>query len=1007
MTVMIQTVDKRLIYALTIEERAKETSYVHEPTAWETWQSRKSLLKQADVEFMLNHYKDEQSFKKGIQPVAEHDVESMLLKVERSEWYKLFNEVFATYEENERPATYDYTYAIRFFLQYMKRFLKEELDTSTHYKFHIDAVVSIVQGYSEELIGFMSRTFAHDIQVMKETHGLIGETGESRFADYMQRRFENVEKAKEFFYDYPALLRLIAVKTIFFKHNISEFIKRLNDNAYEITEKLGHSSRTIQRIGLSAGDSHNQGKSVMIVYFSEHELLVYKPKDLQYTKKLETFFNFLNETLGTDFYSVQRIIREDYAFEKFIERQPCESEEDLRGFYRRYGELIGLAYILRGTDFHYENIIAYGNRPVLIDVETFLQQHVPLEFGKSAHVTAKERQLDSVVLTGLVPFHILADRSENKQQGINISGLSYGTQKAPFKILKLNNHSTDEMKFEYMEHYISGKNNTPLLNGEEVPYEAYREDILVGFENFMKKCITHRHVIIEQVQMLFVDSRVRNVVRPTQRYVDLLQFSYHPTCMQNMIEREKVLHNLFAYPYRDKRIAIFELQEMLEGDVPQFFNRTSQRHLLNNNDIEIKEIYKESIVDQIVTSLMHLAPKQIEEQRLQMEMAMGIYNHTEHVPEQSNAVIQKDVLVVVKEAARKLLKEAVYDEKTHSMTWIDILCKTDWKYEAMNNQLYDGLPGMYAFFSALQATDKQRDIDYVDVKKRILNTMLVIPSVPKASAFYGNGALIYPLLLDAQLNNNEEALSLACQIANQVMTFEVEKSNDWLTGQTSLIAVFKQLADVTKNPTYNNYALTLSKQLTYDKELPYVGFIHGNSSAYYVKALMDKQSPSIYEWIREEDTHWNENHWRDPRPDKPNCVHAVCHGSTGILLNRIMVEELTHKEVGVKQRLQIMNNLFNQKKEDSICHGTAGDIELLLTLQAHDIGTYQPLLQQKMSQLLANYYEYGAFRLQGYETIQSKGMYTGVTGVLYTLLRTLNPTLPSFVLLQLPTRKDG
>ncbi|MFG6062236.1 lanthionine synthetase LanC family protein, partial [Salmonella enterica] len=131
-----------------------------------------------------------------------------------------------------------------------------------------------------------------------------------------------------------------------------------------------------------------------------------------------------------------------------------------------------------------------------------------------------------------------------------------------------------------------------------------------------------------------------------------------------------------------------------------------------------------------------------------------------------------------------------------------------------------------------------------------------------------------------------------------------------------------------------------------------------------------------------------ENHWRDPRPDKPNCVHAVCHGSTGILLNRIMVEELTHKEVGVKQRLQIMNNLFNQKKEDSICHGTAGDIELLLTLQAHDIGTYQPLLQQKMSQLLANYYEYGAFRLQGYETIQSKGMYTGATGVLYTLLRT-------------------
>jgi hypothetical protein len=125
MTVMIQTVDKRLINALTIEERAKETSYVHEPTAWEKWQGRKSLLKQADVEFMLTHYQDEQSFKKGIQPIAEQDVERMLLKIEQSEWYNLFDEVFAMYEENERPTTYDYTYAVRFFLQHMKRFLKE------------------------------------------------------------------------------------------------------------------------------------------------------------------------------------------------------------------------------------------------------------------------------------------------------------------------------------------------------------------------------------------------------------------------------------------------------------------------------------------------------------------------------------------------------------------------------------------------------------------------------------------------------------------------------------------------------------------------------------------------------------------------------------------------------------------------------------------------------------------------------------------------------------------
>lgn len=1006
MTVMIETIDRRLVNALTIEERAGEIFSMTEGT-WEDWKERKSLLKQTDMDFIFDHYQSEQSFKKGIQPINEQDRDGLLRKVEESDWYKVYQQIIENYEEEQHSDKYDYTYAIRFFLQFMKHFLKEKTAASTQYKFHVDAIVSIVQGYSEELIGIMSRTLAADIQQVKKEAGLTGENGEERFQSYMKHRFGNVESAKNFYHEYPALLRLISTKTLFFMKNIEDFIIRLNENASEIQSTLGQSSTVVQRLGLSAGDSHDQGKSVMLVYFSETELIVYKPKNLVYTKQLDRFFDYLNRNLGTDFYNVRRIVKPTYTFEQFIQRESCTSESEVRSFYRHYGELIGLAYLLRGTDFHYENIIAYGDRPVLIDVETFFQQHVPLEFGESAHVQAKEKQMDSVVLTGLVPFDILADRSDDKKKGINISGLSHGTQKTPFKILKLNHHSTDEMKFEYMDHFISSKSNTPHLHGKEISYEQYQQEIVEGFRSFLTSCMKHKEVFAAELEEVFQAARVRNVVRPTQRYVDLLQFSYHPHCMKNMIEREKVLHNLFAYPYRDKRIAGHELNEMLEGDIPQFFNEISDAHLYNSQNEMISNVYKRTMISEVVQSITNLSDKQIEEQCLQIELSMGTFMHTASIPEQSKenvAISQESVLDVVKEVSQSLLDEAIYDEKTESMTWIDLVCKDTWKYEAMNNQLYDGLPGMYAFFAALQATDPSNTAEYTTIKRKILNTMLVIPSAPKASMFYGNGALIYPLLIDFKLNGNEEALKLASQLADQIMIFDYEDTNDWLVGKPSLIVVFHQLSLLTNNAKYEAYAQKLSDSLTYDEQTPFVGLIHGNSGAYYAKAMMGLAESSIDTWITREDEHWQGSYWNDPRPEKTGMTHAVCHGSTGILLSRWLTECYTNSDKEVQQKVEAIDTLFNDKREDSVCHGTSGDIELLLALQQKGNDT-DALLESKVKQLVSNYRAYGQFRLQGYQTIQSKGLYTGITGVLYTLLRTINRDIPSFVLLQAMTEE--
>ena len=55
----------------------------------------------------------------------------------------------------------------------------------------------------------------------------------------------------------------------------------------------------------------------------------------------------------------------------FLDHCLCETEYELQNFYIRFGEILALSYILNATDLHMENLIAYGEYPVIIDLETF------------------------------------------------------------------------------------------------------------------------------------------------------------------------------------------------------------------------------------------------------------------------------------------------------------------------------------------------------------------------------------------------------------------------------------------------------------------------------------------------------------------------------------------------------------------------------------------------------------------------------------------------------------
>lgn len=63
-----------------------------------------------------------------------------------------------------------------------------------------------------------------------------------------------------------------------------------------------------------------------------------------------------------------------------ISYSECNTLDEVSDFYYKIGELLCILYTLNSKDFHCENIIADGDSPVLIDLETLL--HGTLEDKK-------------------------------------------------------------------------------------------------------------------------------------------------------------------------------------------------------------------------------------------------------------------------------------------------------------------------------------------------------------------------------------------------------------------------------------------------------------------------------------------------------------------------------------------------------------------------------------------------------------------------------------------------
>jgi len=287
----------------------------------------------------------------------------------------------------------------------------------------------------------------------------------------------------------------------------------------------------------ASGDTHRRGQLVQILSFEGGDRLVYKPRPVLPECCFFDAVAWLNARgLDPELKTVRVRDEGSHGWMEFAASLPCETEDEVARFFRRQGAQLALVYVLGGNDFHFENVIAHGEYPVLVDLETLFQ--VPLVPADMDGATAKAwvALQSSVLGTLLLPRPLAMAKDSDGVVDVSALGDSEG-QLTPFPVPVWRGGGTDLVRLAYERRDMPSRPSLPQQGNTPALASHYVDQVVAGFEAAYELIHRQRNALLADDGPLGAASGapVRNVFRATARYALLLDASFHPRFLSDAI----------------------------------------------------------------------------------------------------------------------------------------------------------------------------------------------------------------------------------------------------------------------------------------------------------------------------------------------------------------------------------------------------------------------------------------------------------------------------------------
>jgi type 2 lantibiotic biosynthesis protein LanM len=933
--------------------------------------------------------------------------------------------------------------------------------------FDPETVEELFAGYLPQLLfKIANRTLVLELNVARLQGLLEGETPEERFWNFGTRLAQR-DVMLSLLREYPVLARQLVVAISQWADFSLQFLGDLCGGWQAIRAAFfPDDPGKLSAISPGAGDTHREGRSVVIASFSSGAKLVYKPRSLSVDVHFGELLKWVNERGDHPlFRSLSVLDCGSHGWVEFVPVRGCTDSDEIERFYMRQGGYLALLYVLEATDFHLENLIAAGEHPVLVDLEALFHPRVGAgDASGQPGMSAARVMAHSVLRVGLLPQRIWFSAESD---GIELSGLGGAPgQLTPHQVPTFEADGTDEMRIVRKRVPLAGGQNRPSLNGSEVDPQDYIEAIIAGFTCLYRLLQEHREELLAAGGQIaqFRDDEVRVVLRPTRNYGLILMESYHPDVLRNALDRDRLLDSLWADVKKSpalSRIIPAEQADLLRGDIPLFNARPSSRDLWTSTNDRIADFFDEASITMVERRLRDLSDADLFRQTWFIRASIStLATESRREPWKGYRPVDPKVLAEpphLLEAARavgdRLHLLAIRDQG--SVSWIGLTLVNDraWSLLPLAEDLYGGTLGIAFFLGYLGVvTQEERYTDLArsvvtnvreQVRSRLSRNQAGAMFPIALGGFGGLGGVIYTLSHLGALWGDSDLLADAESIVEHLpRLIDRDDLLDIVGGVAGCIGGLISLYQRTGSNRAMGAAAQCAEHLLTRAEpqergiawrtpieggRPLTGFSHGAAGMAWalleVAALRDDARLRVaaldamaYErsQFSSEAGNWPDFRALDTKSSLAessghNFVASWCHGAPGIGLARL--RSLSHiDDEDIRSEIDAALNTTLRKgfgSNHSLCHGDLGNLEPLLEASLRADGSeWREPVSRIASVVLESIKAHGWLCGVPFG-VETPGLMTGLAGIGYGLLRLAEPKRVPSVLSLAPPPMSG
>lgn len=759
--------------------------------------------------------------------------------------------------------------------------------------------------------------------------------------------------------------------------------ERLHRDAALLRTRLGVELDDLREVKLALGDRHRGGQTVTELSFEGGTSLIYKPRSVD----LEAFSAPLLALLSSaelPLRGLDLVAGDGYGWVRKEHPEPCANGVQLARFHERLGTLLAIAYALGGTDLHEDNLIAVGEHPVLIDLETLVSAPLP-------GAAAPEQLEYSVFDVGLLPAWLPnADGQPELSGGIGGGLLVDGT-------------------------FVAGPlRNVARLGTQLVSALDHAGDVQRGFLLGYRRLLAVRQELLELCESIRSAS-YRCVLRPTRHYTLALALALHGSELRHTGLRERLSECLPPLAREDGsgRARAAELDSLEALDIPYFSGRLAQPTLFAQDDARDVLRLVDTPWAALQRRLAALSESDLAAQAQKVAAAFAAAGahkapvaagtrRTGGVPGASDGTPLACARAIA--AALEATRCRTVDG---GATWLQPRHwpgHAVWQVGRTDVGLATGRTGLAVFFAALGYCTGQRQALTLaaDCSSWLAPALASWRGDPRPLAAGGVGALVYGLTLCGQLQGCNELVAAARELALLVPEPTAEASATVWDGHAGtvlgLLAAAEAQQDARAKRELVERALAFAGWLSPHSSTAADGFGHGAAgirfSSWRLRAALLRAG-------LEPTSALTEQQWLSKFEAAPPAVALRCptgeHDARAGLCNgqlgRALVAALSDAAAPPPPAL-----LDDSEAElDLYCCGNAGLIDLGM-----ELGQRWPTLRQpaerRLTALRARSTAGASYRLRLSPELQRPGLFDGLAGIGYMWLRQHDPRLPCVLL---------